>query len=136
MALGSLGGALTALENGVVDATAMPLILFRTRGGASKYRDSGRSAGPAAAAAAARHRDRQGDEGVTRKSCARSRPARVEGTRFIYQHTDEAIEILSKVYEPLPPAEVASMVKELVAVEVLERGPHRDGRCCRTPCVP
>ena len=29
VALGSLGGALTALENGVVDATAMPVILFR-----------------------------------------------------------------------------------------------------------
>src|ERR1700758_4833275 len=36
--LGSLSGALTALENGVVDATSMPLILFRTRGGESKYR--------------------------------------------------------------------------------------------------
>jgi len=37
-ALGSLGGALTALENGVVDVTAMPVILFRTKGGESKYR--------------------------------------------------------------------------------------------------
>src|SRR6516162_10559506 len=38
VALGSLGGALTALENGVVDATSIPVILFRTRGGESKYR--------------------------------------------------------------------------------------------------
>src|SRR6185503_5012135 len=37
-ALGSLGGALTALENGVVDVTAIPVVLFRTRGGESKYR--------------------------------------------------------------------------------------------------
>src|SRR6185437_12543526 len=37
-ALGSLGGALTALENGVVDVTSIPLILFRTKGGESKYR--------------------------------------------------------------------------------------------------
>jgi NitT/TauT family transport system substrate-binding protein len=38
VALGSLGGALTALEKGVIDVTAMPVILFRTRGGESKYR--------------------------------------------------------------------------------------------------
>src|SRR5438034_9728277 len=37
-ALGSLSGALTALENGVVDATSIPIILFRTRGGENKYR--------------------------------------------------------------------------------------------------
>src|SRR4029079_97584 len=37
-ALGSLSGALTALENGVVDATSIPIILFRTRGGEKKYR--------------------------------------------------------------------------------------------------
>src|SRR6185503_7620765 len=34
--LGSLSGALTALENGVVDATAMPIILFRQRGAETK----------------------------------------------------------------------------------------------------
>src|SRR6516162_8614133 len=37
-ALGSLSGALTALENGVVDVTSIPIILFHTRGGESKYR--------------------------------------------------------------------------------------------------
>src|SRR5258708_13605878 len=37
-ALGSLSGALTALENGVRAATSIPIILFRTRGGESKYR--------------------------------------------------------------------------------------------------
>src|SRR5262249_8204141 len=36
VALGSLSGALTALESGVVDVTSIPLILFRTRGGESK----------------------------------------------------------------------------------------------------
>src|SRR5260221_4192303 len=36
--LGSLSGALTALENGVVDDTSIPIILFRTRGGESKNR--------------------------------------------------------------------------------------------------
>src|SRR5215470_14010271 len=38
VALGSLGGALTALETGVVDVTAIPIILFHTRGGENKYR--------------------------------------------------------------------------------------------------
>src|SRR5438270_4944236 len=38
VALGGLSGALTALENGVVDATSIPGILFLTRGGESKYR--------------------------------------------------------------------------------------------------
>jgi NitT/TauT family transport system substrate-binding protein len=38
VALGSLSGALTALENGVVEATSIPGILFLTRGGESKYR--------------------------------------------------------------------------------------------------
>ncbi len=38
VALGGLSGALTALENGVVDATSIPGILFLMRGGESKYR--------------------------------------------------------------------------------------------------
>jgi ABC-type nitrate/sulfonate/bicarbonate transport system substrate-binding protein len=40
--------------------------------------------------------------------------ARREGTKFIYEHTDEAIKILAKVYAPLPEKDVALMVKELV----------------------
>src|SRR5579864_3477247 len=38
VALGNLSGALTALENNVVDATSIPGILFLARGGESKYR--------------------------------------------------------------------------------------------------
>src|ERR1700752_4545222 len=37
VALGNLSGALTALENNVVDATSIPGILFLMRGGESKY---------------------------------------------------------------------------------------------------
>jgi NitT/TauT family transport system substrate-binding protein len=48
--------------------------------------------------------------------------ARREGVKFIYEHPDEASEILSKVYEPLPPKEVAGMVKELVAVKFWSEG--------------
>jgi len=121
VALGSLSGALTALENGVVDATAMPLILFRTRGGASKYRVL---VGPEELPLL------PPQIGIATGKAMKEHPqklraiqqARVDGTRFIYQHTDEAIEILSKVYEPLPPAEVASMVKELVAIKFWSEG--------------
>ena len=68
-ALGSLSGALTALENGVVEATSIPIILFRSRGGESK-----------------------------------------------------AIEILSKIYEPLPRNDVGVMVKELVQAKFWSEG--------------
>src|SRR6185436_14962290 len=111
VALGSLGGALTAMENGVVDATAMPLILYRMRGGPNKYRVV---VGPqelplippqlgiATTELMTKHPDK------LRALLA----ARREAVKFIYEHTPEAIEILSKVYEPLPPKEVAGMVEE------------------------
>lgn len=112
-ALGSLGGALTALEKGVVDVTAMPIILFRTRGGESKYRVLigpkdlpliPSQLGMATGKAMKEHPDK----------LRAIQAARRDGTRFIYEHTDEAIQILSKVYEPLPAKDVAVMVKELV----------------------
>jgi len=111
--LGSLGGALTALENGVVDVTSIPIVLFRQRGGESKYRVL---VGPkdlplvpsqlsmASGDAMKKHPDK----------LRAIQSARREGTKFIYEHTDEAIQILSKVYEPLPAKDVAAMVKELV----------------------
>lgn len=121
VALGSLSGVLTALENGVVDATAMPLILFRMRGGASKYRVL---VGPQDLPLL------PPQLGIATGKLMKENPAKLraiqtarrEGTRFIYEHTDEAIEILSKVYEPLPPSEVASMVKELVGVKFWSEG--------------
>jgi NitT/TauT family transport system substrate-binding protein len=48
--------------------------------------------------------------------------ARREGTQFIYEHTDEAIQILSKVYAPLPPQDVGIMVKDLVAAKFWTQG--------------
>jgi NitT/TauT family transport system substrate-binding protein len=48
--------------------------------------------------------------------------ARREGTKFIYDHPDEAIEILSKVYAPLPPSEVGIMVKQLVEAKFWSEG--------------
>jgi ABC-type nitrate/sulfonate/bicarbonate transport system substrate-binding protein len=48
--------------------------------------------------------------------------ARRDGTKFIYQHTDEAIQILSKLYAPLPPKDVGTMVKELVDAKFWTEG--------------
>jgi NitT/TauT family transport system substrate-binding protein len=119
--LGSLSGALTAMENGVVDATAMPLILWRMRGGPGKYR-----------VLVGSHElpDIPAQLGIATGTLMKQNPARLraieqarrEGTKFIYEHTDEAIAILSKIYEPLPPNEVASMVKELVAAKFWSEG--------------
>ena len=91
-ALGSLGGALTAMENGAVDVTAIPVILFRTRGGESKYRVLvgpkelpliPSQLGMATTKAIKEHPDKL--RGI--------QAARYEGTKFLYEHTDEAIKI-------------------------------------------
>ena len=47
---------------------------------------------------------------------------RREGVKFIYEHTDEAIKVLAKLYAPLPPDKVAAMVHELVAVKFWSEG--------------
>ena len=119
--LGSLSGVLTALENGAVDVTAIPVILFRMRGGESKYRvllgakdlpAMPSQLGIATGKAIKEHPDK----------LRAIQTARRDGTKFIYEHTDEAIQILSKVYEPMPPKDVATMVKELVAVKYWTEG--------------
>ena len=121
LALGSLGGALTALENGVVDVTAIPIILFHTRGGESKYRVLvGSKELPLVPS----------QIGMATSQTMKERPdqlraiqgARRDGTRFIYEHTDEAIQILSQVYEPLPAKDVGLMVKELVDAKFWTEG--------------
>src|SRR5262245_57829634 len=120
-ALGSLSGALTALENGVVDVTSIPVVLFRQRGGESKYRVLvgpkdlplvPSQLGMASGDAMRKHPDK----------LRAIQSARREGTKFIYEHTDEAIQILSKVYEPLPAKDVAAMVKELVVAKFWAEG--------------
>src|SRR6476659_7335580 len=115
-ALGSLSGALTALENGVVDATSIPLILFRTRGGESKYRVL---VGPNDLPLVPSQIGMASDEAIKKHpdKLRAIQAARRDGTKFIYEHTDEAIQILSKLYAPLPPNEVGIMVKDLVAAK-------------------
>ena len=48
--------------------------------------------------------------------------ARRDGTKFIYEHTDEAIKILSKTYEPMPAKDVALMVKEIADAKFWTEG--------------
>jgi NitT/TauT family transport system substrate-binding protein len=47
---------------------------------------------------------------------------RAEAVRFMYKNPDETIKILSKVYEPLPAADVATLVKELLAARFWSEG--------------
>ncbi len=120
-ALGSLSGALTALENGVVDATSIPVILFRTRGGESKYRvlvsPKDLPLIPSQLGMATGQAIKEWPEKLRAIQAARR-----EGTRFIYEHTDEAIQILGKLYAPLPPKDVGIMVKELVEAKFWTEG--------------
>jgi ABC-type nitrate/sulfonate/bicarbonate transport system substrate-binding protein len=99
----------------------MPVILFRTRGGESKYRVLvgpkelpliPSQLGMATGKAMKEHPDK----------LRAIQAARRDGTKFIYEHTDEAIKILSKVYAPLPEKDVGIMVKEIADAKFWTEG--------------
>jgi NitT/TauT family transport system substrate-binding protein len=121
VALGGLSGALTALENGVVDATSIPGILFLMRGGESKYRVLlGPKELPLLPPAI----------GIASGALMKSHPDKLRallagrraGVKFIYEHTADATRILSKVYEPLPPKDVETLVNQLVEARFWSEG--------------
>jgi NitT/TauT family transport system substrate-binding protein len=121
VALGNLAGALTALENHVVDATSIPGILFMMRGGESKYHViMGPSELPELPPAA----------GIASTDLIKNHPdklrailvARREAVQFIDQHTDDASKVLEKVYAPLPPKDVSTMMHQLVAAKFYSEG--------------
>jgi NitT/TauT family transport system substrate-binding protein len=121
VALGNLSGALTALENNVVDATSIPGILFLMRGGESKYRvimgPQELPLLPPAIGIAT------GD--LIKKNPAKLRAilaARREAVKFIYEHTADASKILESVYAPLPPKDVDTMMQQLVDAKFYSEG--------------
>jgi NitT/TauT family transport system substrate-binding protein len=121
VALGNLAGALTALENNVVDATSIPGILFLMRGGESKYHvimgPNDLPLLPPAAGFAT------GD--LIKKNPAKLRAilaGRREAVKFIYEHTADASKILETVYAPLPPKDVDTMMQQLVAAKFYSEG--------------
>jgi NitT/TauT family transport system substrate-binding protein len=121
VALGNLSGALTALENGVVDATSIPGILFMMRGGESKYHvimgPKDLPLLPPAAGFAT------GDLMKNHPDKLRALLAgRREAVKFIYEHTADAAKILEQVYAPLPPADVDTMMKDLVEAKFYSEG--------------
>ncbi len=120
-ALGSLSGALTALENGVVDATAIPVILFHSRGGESRYRVL---VGPKDLPLIPSQLGMATGKAIKEwpQKLRAIQAARLEGTRFLYEHTNEAIPILSKIYAPLPEKDVGIMIKQLVDAKFWSEG--------------
>ena len=121
VALGNLSGALTALENHVVDATSIPGILFLMRGGESKYRViMGPKELPELPPAV----------GIATGDLMKNHPdklrailaARREAVQFIEQHTADASKILEKIYAPLPPKDVDTMMQQLVEAKFYSEG--------------
>ena len=120
VSLGSLSGALTALESGVVDATSIPGILHLMRGGDTKYRvimgPKELPLLPPAIGIAS---------GALMKKPDKLRAilaGRREGVKYIYANKQDSIQILSKVYEPLPPKDVAILVDQLVEAKFWSEG--------------
>jgi NitT/TauT family transport system substrate-binding protein len=121
VALGNLSGALTALENNVVDATSIPGILFLMRGGESKYRvimgPQDLPFLPPAVGLAT------GD--LMKKNPAKLRAilaGRREAVKYIYEHTADASKILESIYAPLPPKDVDTMMRDLVDARFYSEG--------------
>ena len=121
VALGSLSGALTALENHVVDATSIPGILFMMRGGESKYHVI---MGPKELP------DLPPAIGIATADLMKNHPhklrallsARREGVQFIEQHTADASKILETIYAPLPPKDVDTMMQQLIEAKFYSEG--------------
>jgi len=121
VALGNLSGALTALENNVVDATSIPGILFFMRGGESKYRVI---VGP---------KDLPllpPGVGIASGDLMKNHPdklrailaGRREAVRFLNEHTAEASKILEPIYAPLPAKDVDNLMQMLVEAKFYSEG--------------
>ena len=95
--------------------------MFRTKGGESKYRVL---VGPKELPLVPSQLGMATSKAI-KENGAKLRgiqAARRDGTKFIYEQTDEAIKILSKVYAPLPEKDVGVMIKELVDAKFWTEG--------------
>ena len=121
VALGNLQGALTAMENGAVDVTSVPGILFRSRDNDKKYRvilkpkDLPRMT-PGIGIATGDLMKKNPDK--LRRIIA----ARREAVQFMYANPKETGEILAKVWAPLPPAKVQILLDELLDAQFYSEG--------------
>ena len=121
VALGNLQGALTALENGVVQVTSVPGILYRSRGNDKKYR------------VILQPRDlplMTPGIGIASGDLMKKNPdklrriiaARREAVKFLYANPKESGEILAKVWAPLPPDAVQTLLNELLDAKFYSEG--------------
>ena len=121
VALGNLQGALTAMENGTVDVTSVPGILFRSRDNDKKYRvilkpkDLPRMT-PGIGIATGDLIKKNPDK--LRRIIA----ARREAVQFMYANPKESGEILAKVWAPLPAAAVQMLLDELLDARFYSEG--------------
>jgi NitT/TauT family transport system substrate-binding protein len=121
VALGNLQGALTAMENGAVDVTSVPGILFRSRDNDKKYRvilrpkDLPRMTPGIGIATGALIKK---DPDKLRRIIA----ARREAVQFMYANPKETGAILAKVWAPLPPDKVQALLDELLDARFYSEG--------------
>jgi NitT/TauT family transport system substrate-binding protein len=120
IALGSMGGELTALEHGLVDVAAVPIMLLHAQSKTS-YRILARSEDLPALPPGV---------GVATSELIRKHPerlrailaARREAVRYIYAHPDESAELVSQVYAPLSADSVRSLLHEMTEAKFWSEG--------------